>query len=354
VSSPNLQFFEKANLERTTRVLTVLLSHLLTFTRTHDPPLPNLVGLELVNEPNPPVADHRFLQDWYWHTVKALRALGGGDGPVLYIGDSWRTREYAEAVASMGERANAGVLALDHHLYRCFTGADQALTATQHAELLRGNNDTPSTLADVRTTLARGGGSLVVGEFSAALNPASLHTIPPADHCLAKRTFLEAQLALYERECAGWFWWTYKKQWPGDDGWSLRDAVQSGVFPNWVGLRRSDKLAIADRAGNAQKADAAKKKTLDQHVAWWKKYPGHYEHWRFEDGFIDGWADAYLFFASSSHGTASEIGFIAALKKKRTAVHKESKGSSNSLWEYEHGFEQGVEAALNDYKSLLV
>ncbi|VDB84757.1 unnamed protein product [Peniophora sp. CBMAI 1063] len=349
VSGSRVAFFEKINLVKTTRILIAMVKHLLVFTRTHNPPLPNLIGLELVNEANPPRPDHTFLHDWYRRTIKELRALDGGGLP-FYIGDAWRTMDYAGLLVSAGPQGS-GFLALDHHLYRCFTHADHSMSAAQHAAVLRGREGTPASFRQANEHLVHTGGGLVVGEWSAALNPASLHK--SQDHTASKRTFVDAQLALYERECAGYFWWTYKKQWPGDDSWSLRDAVEKGTFPEHVGLRRPGKMLLPHDAERARRMEEAKRQALSQHSAYWSKYPGHYEHWRFDEGFRRGWEDAYAFFmfTPGETGSVSEVGFKAAWKQRRTAMHAEAKGRSNNLWEYEHALGQGCHAAHADYQT---
>lgn len=107
-----------------------------------------------------------------------------------------------------------------------------------------------------------------------------------------------------------------------------------------------------------------------QHAAHWKQYPGQYEHWRFTDGFLDGWDDANRF-ANTEYGSTpfiNEIGFKGHWARRRQANHAATKGSSANLWEYgmpyhfracshaderdttdatcsEHGFMQGVDAA---------
>lgn len=72
------------------------------------------------------------------------------------------------------------------------------------------------------------------------------------------------------------------------------------------------------------------------HCAWWDtQYPGDYEHWRFADGFIQGWDDAYMFFSLSrgQGASVSEIGFKGAWAKRRAAEHARQKGDKG-LWEY--------------------
>ena len=82
---------------------------------------------------------------------------------------------------------------------------------------------------------------------------------------------------------------------------------------------------------------------------WWSKYPGHYEHWRFEEGFIHGWEDAYLFFFSSSSpsGAVPEIGFKGAWIKRRSSNHARVRGDVN-VWEYGKWFLQSFESALTE------
>lgn len=82
----------------------------------------------------------------------------------------------------------------------------------------------------------------MVGEWSGALNPGSLHG-STTNGFIETKAYVDAQLRLYESQvCAGWFFWTYKKEHPGDTGWSLRDAVKKGTFPNYVGMKSSKRV----------------------------------------------------------------------------------------------------------------
>jgi len=149
---------------------------------------------------------------------------------------------------------------------------------------------------------------------------------------------------LYEANCSGYFFWTYKKAGPHHDrGWSLRDAVDSGVFPSRVGLFAS-RNTEGDRERRSRALDTLKNKALDEHTAYWSKYPGKYQHARFAKGFALGWEDAYTFFASGPlHRAVSELGFIGARARTKTTDH------GLSFWEFQHGFRQGVDAARSDF-----
>jgi glucan 1,3-beta-glucosidase len=102
-------FKEKKNMSHTISMLRILLNAL----HLHTPPLPNVVGIELLNEPQPPSDD--VLKKWYTQAITALSTIE--PGLPIYIGDCWRPESYADFINSL--RASPFVV-LDHHLYRCF------------------------------------------------------------------------------------------------------------------------------------------------------------------------------------------------------------------------------------------
>ena len=75
--------------------------------------------------------------------------------------------------------------------------------------------------------------------------------------------------------------------------------------------------------------------TVAAHEAWWGQYPGHYEHWRFGEGFVRGWDDAYAFLSAppAPAGTITEIGYKGPWTKRRSAEHAQEKGGGN-VWEF--------------------
>ncbi|KAF8638691.1 hypothetical protein AX17_002013 [Amanita inopinata Kibby_2008] len=279
--------------------------------------------------------------EWYQSTLKELRRIDAS--LPIYMGDCWRPDQYADSIASMHQQktGKGGLVALDHHLYRCFTSQDISTSASEHARRLTNPSDhTFLTFSRVAEKLGRAYGGLIVGEWSGALNPGSLRGEPEE----AKR-YVMAQLDLYEKTCAGWFFWTYKKQHRGDSGWCLIDAVQAGVFPSSVGLKVKKSLE-GDEERRGQMRQSLMNDALASHTSHWSQYPGQYEHWRFERGFTEGWDEAYWFFQSSlttGGGTVSELGFVGArAREKSGGDHK------GNYWEYEHGFVQGVGAARRD------
>jgi glucan 1,3-beta-glucosidase len=343
------RFFNQTNMSHTIRVLVTLITHLTAFCRSYDPPLSNVLGIELLNEPK---QDH-LLEKWYKDAIYSLRRI---DPSIpIYIGDSWMTDHYAGFIESNSAVAPFSVL--DHHLYRCFTHEDITTSAGQHSRNLTDlNAGTPQLLSRVAQKLDGAGSALIIGEWSGALNPGSLRDVGNEDS--ARREWVHAQLSLYERYCAGYFFWTYKKENSGDKGWSLRDAAKAHIFPYRVGLIGRDKVLREDSEWHVRRAQARdnalgrfivditfglrvdKSSTLTpsgQHQGYWSQYPGHYEHWRFDDGFLRGWDDAWLFFRSISNLPASssipELGFKGPWLKVRLGEHTAAKGTGN-LWEF--------------------
>ncbi|KAG6868311.1 hypothetical protein C0993_005116 [Termitomyces sp. T159_Od127] len=231
-SDPPAFFRSRRSRDHTTEILCTLVKALNSHATSHQPPLVNLIGIELLNEPDPP-SDFN-LQGWYTSTIKALRKIDSNIP--LYLGECWRTEQYADFVQTKA----SSLLVLDHHLYRCFTTSDNSTPVHEHIWALSDSSaPTPQMFARVIEKLGRAGGGLVVGEWSGGLNSGSL----TGKHG-EQGEYVRAQLGLYERYCAGWFFWTYKKQWTGDTGWSLRDSVGSGVFPDRVGLYRKREITI--------------------------------------------------------------------------------------------------------------
>ena len=327
--------------------------NLAKFTNTHSPVLPNVVGIELLNEPRP--SSDEELQKWYAATIKELGHIDGSNIPI-YVGDCWRLDAYASFMSTLlGSRRVSGLVALDHHLYRCFTDSDIHTSANEHARALQ--DRMPDVFSRVAEKLGRVHGGLIVGEWSAALNPGSIRG--EADEV---KNYVSAQLELYERHCAGWWFWTYKKQRRPDAGWCLLDAVEQGVFPPRVGMTAT-KWPCGDEARREHVKEAEGRLAYgeyavlsigliliylilsDGHVAYWTQYPGRYEHERFAGGFADGWDDGYQFFESGVHaGSVSEVGFVAARARGRAAGTPDG-----TYWEYEHGYGQGVRAARQDF-----
>ena len=254
-TSDRANFFnDPHNQTCTVHALRVLVNNIVSLRGDHQPPLLNVVGVELINEPRPP-SDHA-LQSWYTFAMHELRSL---DSKIpIYFGDCWRTEFYANYLV---DKHPSALTVLDHHLYRCFTESDIRTSAESHAlSLADPNAETPVMLARAAEKLGRVGCGIVIGEWSGALNPGSLR-----GGTKEKEDYVRAQLDLFEEHCGGWFFWTYKKQDRGDTGWSLRDAVQAGIFPPSVGLK-AKRSAIGDEGRWREARDGQKQRSLREHL----------------------------------------------------------------------------------------
>lgn len=175
-------------------------------------------------------------------------------------------------------------------------------------------------------------GSIVVGEFSAALNPGSLSG-DDGQKDAQRRAFLRAELQVFEEHCAGWSYWTLKKGDGWDAGWSAMNATQAEILPANVQGRRPK-----PGAGDGDK-ERRLKEAYDSHVGYWDQHKGHYEHGRFSAGLEQGWQDAMLF-----HQQGCELGFVGPWAKVRLQEHIRQRGDGDARWEFVHGFKQGVKA----------
>jgi glucan 1,3-beta-glucosidase len=239
-------------MEHTIHILRILLSSISSF--------PNVVGIELLNEPRPGDKGHNALKTWYTNAIHELRSLDSG--VPIYISDCWQTDDYAGYIASLPQ--SQSITALDHHLYRCFTVSDTHTPISEHTHSLTDPNAaTPQLFARVSSKLTSCSSAIVVGEWSGAVHPSSLHGLSLEGETNARRGYIKAQLELYERYCAGWYFWTYKKEQSGDRGWSLKDAVGSSVFPQFVGMRVRTRCNGNEEEIKSRK-DSANKKALSE------------------------------------------------------------------------------------------
>jgi len=190
----------------------------------------NIVGLSLMNEPS----NNNQLQGWYESTITSVRgALSdrAERGPPpddfpIFIDSAWDPNWYSQIV---GKRDDFVVM--DHHLYRCFTDQDKRLSGEQQAADIRGR-----TKDELKKYHANAHGNLIIGEWSAALSPEGMpHGANAGEQDRQRRVFVQAQREVYNENCAGHFFWTYKKESGWDAGWSSRDASTAAILPEWVG-----------------------------------------------------------------------------------------------------------------------
>ncbi|KAN0066426.1 Glucan 1,3-beta-glucosidase 3 [Thecaphora frezii] len=305
----------------------------------------NVVGLELLNEPK----NSSKLQSFYDDAIAQIRAASPEAAALpLYLGDGWDTNHYTGYV---GQRAGGGnFLVADYHLYRCFTPGDHSIRCEDHAAKIHpGRTPLPhdrdgcgDTAGWLQSMSHRCGHSLIVGEWSAALNPASLgHLGSPEDKKRAKTSWAHNQWLAYDKFCSGYFFWTLKKEGGPDTGWCLYTAVERGVMPEHLDPHRGRRRGVEQL--EAQMSEA-QQRASSGHDGYWNQQgdASRYEHWRFAEGFVTAWRDSVEFVRQRAD---NEIGFDGQWKKARTEAHRREKGQgSDMVWEFEHGFDQGLAA----------
>jgi glucan 1,3-beta-glucosidase len=324
LSGGKADFYNRSNMRNTISILKAVIN---TFGSTE-----NVIGVELINEPQ----DNGKLADWYKDAIKELRTDSASPHLPLYLGDCWNPNKYSQVINS--HKGKAGALVLDHHYYRCFTPQDCGKSAAQHAAEIEPsqNGSAYGSLCNTSSQLQQ---SVVIGEWSAALNPGSLKDCG-GDKKGHQRNWARAQLNAYNAQCGGHFFWTLKKEGAKDVGWCLYSAIEEDILPSGLGKPRGG----IDLNQVEQNLKQQGKSNYDGHVEYWNKNSGgkpmHHEKYR--DGFDQLLNDCLAFYRISGE----VIGFVGLWVGQRAASHSQEHGSENE-WEFVHGGNKAVELFTN-------
>lgn len=182
---------------------------------------PNLIGIELINEPgrpkrSVPVTTLEFYQEGY----KRVRRHARADVAVI-ISDSYRPFDWRAKFPNELQKD----MILDTHLYQVFGLMDKALTTQGHIEKAHRRKQE---LEVISSQL----GGVMIGEWSLALADRARHSLNSSTEDEFMKAFAEAQIESYDTANMGWFFWTYKMQYGG--GWNFRDCVERG----WLELNK--------------------------------------------------------------------------------------------------------------------
>ncbi|KZT68201.1 glycoside hydrolase family 5 protein [Daedalea quercina L-15889] len=194
-------------MDMTISVLTFLVEQLVNVT--------NVVGIEILNEPQ----NDPGLPSFYDRAITSMRAVSPQAATFpLYIHDGFFLDQFTSYVANRTD-----FVVVDHHSYFVFTPSDDAEPATQHT------TDVETSIADsyaAASTEARR--NLVIDEWSCALTPESLASVPDPDQ--ARKDFCQGQMNVYTNTTAGWGFWAYNKEDCSDDpGWCFKAAVGNSL-----------------------------------------------------------------------------------------------------------------------------
>ncbi|KAJ9659357.1 Glucan 1,3-beta-glucosidase 3 [Coniosporium apollinis] len=301
-----------------------------------------IVGLQLVNEAD---WDSPGMYNWY---ETAISAIGRIDASIpIYISDGWNL---SKALNYIGKKNNCfsarptNPVIVDTHFYWAFTNEDKAKSPQQIT------SEVWSKLCELDgkdgSVVDRGAFQVVVGEYSCVMTEDSWARGGCSRDTLI-RDFGAAQSARYQSRSGGSFFWTYAMDWPPGGEWGFRAQTASGAItaPSNLLLSADD---VRARLFNAQaRRDAKMAEVVGAHCAYWDRTApgGYFEHWRFENGWKVGWADAVAFFEARVVGRVAggkggdKIGCLDVWVRKRIL---ESGMQGKFLWEYEQGLRQGV------------
>jgi glucan 1,3-beta-glucosidase len=178
---------------------------------------PALLGIELLNEPDSGIS-RRKLAKYYETAYRLIREQCGDDTWVVFS-DNFKPRRWKRKLRG-SEYANTYI---DTHQYQAYTKRDQKMNIAGHLD--KTLNKIPHTLAKIQKYHP-----VIIGEWSLALNAASLQNFNEQQMLAARRAYGDAQLITYEHMDA-WFYWSYKTE---DGGpWSFRDCIENGWLPDF-------------------------------------------------------------------------------------------------------------------------
>lgn len=284
----------------------------------------NIIGIQAMNEAE---WGHEHILTTLYKEI-ATYAVNNGGVPI-YISDSWNISFWAQWVGDQ-----SAFCVVDHHYYYCFAPEQHAKSIVEHTAEINESSELAHASQEAR-------GSVIVGEWSLALHETSKDFSGKFNHTSqaslrrCRRYFALAQLNRYTRDCAGFFFWTFKFQVRNmANEWDLSDMIACGALPENLQIDAKSDLELAE--SNFSKLCAAK---VDSHCQYWKDrgvavHPHHYE-----DGFIIGWQDAMAFAKRDSR-----LVFVQEWTRKRLSVYLREMGHSTALWEFEHGIAAGVQA----------
>lgn len=300
-------------------------------------------GIELCNEA---CWGAEGMYEWY---EDVIRAIGAVDASIpLYISDGWDLGRAVEWCAGMNSTSGGGnPVVVDTHKYYAFTEQDRAQGPGEIIERVRGEMDGVQTVTG--NVLENGAVGVVIGEWSCAMDGNTwVKAGEGVDRDGMVRQFGKTQCEQWRKKAGGSFFWTAKMQWMDGGEWGLFEMVKKGavVAPAFMTMSFADVKLAAERA-RRQRLDR-KQRAVDAHVTYWDSTAlgGKFEHWRFEQGWDLGFADALAFFEMRTNDGfqgaktgADSTGCLELWILKRA---RETGQMGGFTWEWEHGFRQGV------------
>ncbi len=299
------------------------------------------IGIELCNEA---CWSAKGMYQWY---TDVISAIGRVDVSIpLYISDGWDLSTAMAWCRDLNKRGAGNPIGVDTHRYYTFTDKDKSQSPGQIIERVR------SELDEVHVGLGdatdAGAVQVIVGEWSCCMTEDSWAKAGSADKDDLVRQFGKAETEQWRDKAGGAFFWTAKMEWMDGGEWGLFEMVKKGaVLPSPNLVMPAEEVRMAAERARQQRLDR-KEQARDAHVCYWDSTApgGQFEHWRFEQGWDLGFADALAFFEMRASGNlpgarhgGDVIGVLELWILKRL---RETGQTGGFAWEWEHGFRQGV------------
>ena len=303
------------------------------------------VGIELCNEA---CWGAKGMYDWYESCTRHIEKV---DSTIpLYVSDAWNLGAASEWCEKMNRRKSLhNPIVIDTHKYYTFTEHDKSQSPLQI--ITRVQTELDGVTAVSGNVVDRGAVQIIIGEWSCCMSEDSWAKSGGFARDEAVRRFGNVQRDQWRRKAGGGFFWTSKMQWMDGGEWGLFEMVKKGALTPSQNLTLSfaEVKTTAERA-RRQRLDR-RRASVDAHVGYWNSAAAGtvFEHWRFEEGWDLGYADALAFFEMRAHGDAvgtrhgsDTIGCLELWIAKRLSESRAQTGTL--IWEWEHGFRQGLSA----------
>lgn len=291
----------------------------------------NIAAIQVVNEAEYS-QDAKRQKEFYSAAINLIREAD--DQIPIVISDGWFPQQWAEWVQDTQHKVGYIGVVVDHHVYRCFSDDDRKKLPQQIISDLEG---------DVLTNLKDNGKGVdyMVGEYSCVIDGQSWDR----DGANDKRDQLVIDYGrkqvetISQRATFGSFFWTYKFQSGNGGEWDFKTMNDKGAI--------SSPVHFDGDGPDDNKFNEVFENSYKTHVDYWNNTDSKekFEHERYEDGFKAAWADAKEFYKFNH----SVLGRREAFKLVRLEEHRAAKGDLKHLWEFETGYDAG----LNEFRNSL-
>ncbi len=285
---------------------------------------------------------------WEWYE-DVMRAVGEVDvGLPLYVSDGWDLGRGMKQCGRINREGMGCPVGVAVPKYFCFTETDKKESPNQIIQRVEG--EMGDVLAGSGNVVEKGAVQVMVVEWSCAMSGETWERVRTEYRSDLVRRFGRTQSEQWRTRAGGAFFWTAKMDWMDGGEWGLFEMVKKRaiVAPAKFMLNFDKVREKIERARLLR--DGKRNFAVENHVRYWDSAApkGRFEHWRFEEGWDLGYADALVFYEMRVSGAvegakwgADTIGVLELWILKRL---RESGQRSGFVWEWEHGFRQGVSA----------